>query len=149
MTLDEECRLSYYERIATLNKAHGVFLVQHTENHRIYVEKNLTVYDVRIYQYLKEYPVRNTPRLYEVIEDGDTLHIIEEYISGESLAEILKREKRLPRDTAVNYTRQLCQILQDICLCLRPVVRADIGIILHLQCDSECSMIYRSNLCQF
>ena len=51
MTLDEECRLSYYERIATLNKAHGVFLVQHTENHRIYVEKNLTVYDVRIYQY--------------------------------------------------------------------------------------------------
>ena len=53
MTLDEECRLSYYERIATLNKAHGVFLVQHTENHRIYVEKNLTVYDVRIYQYLK------------------------------------------------------------------------------------------------
>ena len=126
MTLDEECRLSYYERIATLNKAHGVFLVQHTENHRIYVEKNLTVYDVRIYQYLKEYPVRNTPRLYEVIEDGDTLHIIEEYISGESLAEILKREKRLPRDTAVNYTRQLCQILQDFHNAKPAIIHRDI-----------------------
>jgi len=126
VTLDEECRLSYYERIATLNKAHGVFLVQHTENHRIYVEKNLTVYDVRIYQYLKEYPVRNTPRLYEVIEDGDTLHIIEEYISGESLAEILKREKRLPRDTAVNYTRQLCQILQDFHNAKPAIIHRDI-----------------------
>ena len=126
MTLDEECRLSYYERIATLNKAHGVFLVQHTENHRIYVEKNLTVYDVRIYQYLKEHPVRNTPRLYEVIEDGDTLHIIEEYISGESLAEILKREKRLPRDTAVNYTRQLCQILQDFHNAKPAIIHRDI-----------------------
>lgn len=126
MTLDEECRLSYYERIATLNKAHGVFLVQHTENHRIYVEKNLAVYDVRVYQYLKENPVRNTPRLYEVIEEGETLHIIEEYISGESLAEILKREEKLPRDTAVNYIRQLCRILQDFHYANPAIIHRDI-----------------------
>ena len=75
MTLDEECRLSYYERIATLNKAHGVFLVQHTENHRIYVEKNLTVYDVRIYQYLKEPLVRRFGQAWydELVEQCEQL----------------------------------------------------------------------------
>ena len=43
MTLEEECRLSYYREIAVLDREHRVSLVQHGETGRIYVKKVLSV----------------------------------------------------------------------------------------------------------
>ena len=46
MTLDERARLSYYEKITSLNDIHGVWLVKNKENNRIYVWKELEVYTI-------------------------------------------------------------------------------------------------------
>ena len=57
MTLEEECRLSYYREIAVLNEEHRVSLVQHQETGRIYVKKVLSVYDPAVFRYLREHHV--------------------------------------------------------------------------------------------
>ena len=48
MTLEEECRLSYYREIAVLNEEHRVSLVQHGESGRIYVKKVLSVKNLEV-----------------------------------------------------------------------------------------------------
>ena len=43
MTLEEECRLSYYKKIADISTHKNVFLVQHVENGHIFVMKEQEV----------------------------------------------------------------------------------------------------------
>ncbi|MDY3905255.1 MAG: hypothetical protein SOZ47_00445 [Lawsonibacter sp.] len=80
MRLDEECRLSFYQQIASLNEDHGVYLVQNISDKKIYVKKILKIYNVEVFRYLKDNPIKNTPRIYEVIEDSNQLIVLEEYI---------------------------------------------------------------------
>ncbi|MCR5094728.1 MAG: serine/threonine protein kinase [Lachnospiraceae bacterium] len=126
MTLEEECRLSYYQQIATLDEDHQVFLVQHTESNGIYVRKTLENYDIGIFHALKNHPVPGIPRIYELIEDAAELNIIEEYISGDSLQTILNEKGSLPEETAGNIIRQLCDILNPLHSMNLPVIHRDI-----------------------
>ena len=90
MTIQEELQLSYYKQISTLNASHNVFLVQHIETGKLYVKKILSVYDKAVYDQLCKYPLENTPRIYAVVKDDSQLIIIEEYINGETLEEIVQ-----------------------------------------------------------
>ena len=126
MTLEEESRLSYYHEIATLNEAHGVMLVQHTETGRVFVKKVLHVFHADVYRYLQKNPVPHTPYIYDVIEEQDNLIVIEEYVSGRSLKEILDNEHTLSEEKAVKYTMGICDVLQGLHTVTPPIVHRDI-----------------------
>lgn len=126
MTLQEQCALSYYQPVADLNARHGISLVQHTETKKIFVRKILTVYDPDVYQYLREHPVRNTPRIYEAVEDGRTLTIIEDYLCGSTLQEVLRERGPLPEEEVCDLAIQLCRILRDLHQADPPIVHRDI-----------------------
>lgn len=126
MTLQEQCALSYYQPIAELNAKHGVCLVQHTATKKVFVRKKLTTYDPDIYRYLMEHPIRNTPRIFEAVEDGSTLVIIEEYLSGSTLEEVLQERGSLPEEEVCELAIQLCQILKDLHHADPPIIHRDI-----------------------
>lgn len=54
MTIEEQCRLSYYKKIAEISTHKNVSLVQHVENKKIYVRKEQVVYNKEIYEYLQK-----------------------------------------------------------------------------------------------
>ena len=85
MDIESELTLSYYKEIADINRAHGVFLVQHTENKRIYVKKVMSVYNAKIYHHLKNHPISGLPFIHELVEADGSLTIIEDYVAGETL----------------------------------------------------------------
>lgn len=126
MTLQEQCELSYYARIAELNKEHGVYLVQHTQSKRVFVEKTLTNYDASVYRYLQSHRVPNTPYIYGLYENDHTLTVIEEYVGGRSLQAVLDEEGPLSTQAVVDITRQLCAILQCFHRAQPPIVHRDI-----------------------
>ena len=126
MTLEETCELSYYREIAVLNREHGVTLVQHMESGRIFVKKVLVTYDAEVFRYLQRRHVPHTPEIYAVVEDGDRLTVIEEYISGRSLREILDREGTLTETRAEDIIKQLCEILQHLHNASPPIIHRDI-----------------------
>lgn len=64
----QECELSYYHTIGVLNKAHEVFYVQHKENHKIYVKKNLYVYNREIYEFIRQINSKYFPQIYECVD---------------------------------------------------------------------------------
>lgn len=125
MTTEEELALSYYKEIGMLNAEHGVALVQHTQSKRLFIRKTLTVYNAEVYRYLKRHPVANTPVIYEAVEDDGTLTVIEEYINGTSLREMMQNGRVL-FSQALDIIRQLCRIVSDLHRCRPPIVHRDI-----------------------
>ena len=126
MDVDAALRLSFYQTIATLNEAHGVVLVQHVETKAVFVKKVLTVYDIQVFQHLKDHPVPGVPRLQELVESEGRLYVIEEYIAGRSLREVLDTSGPLPPADALACLQQLCGTLRPLHSLSPPIVHRDI-----------------------
>lgn len=125
MTTEEELALSYYREIGQLNAEHGVALVQHSLTKRLYVRKILTVYNTEVYHCLMEHPVPNTPRVFEAVEDNDRLTVIEEYIDGTNLRDLVEQGS-LPFEQALDIAEQLCRIVANLHGFIPPIIHRDI-----------------------
>lgn len=126
MTLQEECKLSYYKKIAEISSHKNVSLVQHVENKKVYVRKEQKVYNKDIYDYLKNSSNRHIPKIYECIEDEGTLIIIEEYIQGDSLQDIVRNHGVLPKNLGLQYMITLCDVLDELHSLPEPVIHRDL-----------------------
>ena len=89
MDYSNRLAISYYQTIATLNESHKVYLVQHQETKKIYIKKVLDVYNKDIYLYLSSHHLKGIPEIIDLYEENNRLIIIESYISGCTLQEII------------------------------------------------------------
>lgn len=126
MELQTRLRLSFYREIAEINAAHHICLVQHTVSGKIFVKKELSIYNLQVFQYLITENIPGTPKIEELIEEGDILYVIEEYISGNSLDEILAKENTFSEDKAADYILRICRILQPLHQQHPPIVHRDL-----------------------
>ncbi len=111
---DNPLPISFYKEIAILNEDHKVYIVQHIETKKIYVKKCLSIYNREVYVQLYKYPVEHIPRIYAIYENDDTLTIIEEYISGETLQDILDIGVEFSEKEVIDYAVKLCNILSSL-----------------------------------
>lgn len=126
MTIDQELELSYYQQVADIDAEHCVYLVQDNRSKEFYVKKLLTVYNMDIYRYLQAHPIANTPKIHLLSEDNKILTVIEEYIPGETLEDILLKNKTLPEKQVHEIIAKLCVILTDFHHCTPAIVNRDI-----------------------
>ena len=126
MTLEEECRLSYYKKIADISTHKNVFLVQHVENGHIFVMKEQEVYCREVYEYLKECENPHVPRILECVEDNGKLIIVEEYVHGESLAEHLEKKGTYTLEEACRILITVCDVLEHLHNLRQPVIHRDL-----------------------
>lgn len=110
----------------TLNEKHGIYLVRDLETGRQYVKKILTVYSADVYKVLFEHPVPNVPKIHDMFESNGVLTVIEEYIYGQNLKEILNAVGKLDEERAVGILKKLCRILQKLHSYSPPIVHRDI-----------------------
>ena len=125
MKLEEELKLSFYKEIAEVDKRHNVTLVQHADTGKVYVKKTLRHYDETVFRTLKEKRFPGVPVIKELIESDGSLIVIEDYISGHSLDEMLEARTFSAAETAHVITR-LCDILDPIHSLEPPVIHRDI-----------------------
>lgn len=126
MTLEQEYTLSFYREITEINRTHRVSLVQHTETQQLFVKKVLTYYHPDVLSRLRSHPVPGVPKIHELIQDGDTLIVIEDYIHGETVAQLLERRGTLSEEESISIIRQLCGILRPLHAASPPMVHRDI-----------------------
>ena len=126
MTIDQELQLSYYQKVADIHAEHCIYLVQDVRTKKFYVKKQLTVYNADIYHYLHEHPIPNTPQIFLIVEDSGILTVIEEYLPGDTLEELLEKQGACPEDQVINITCQLCTILEAFHSCYPAIVNRDI-----------------------
>ncbi len=126
MTLEEESRLSYYKKIGEISRHKNVELVQHTETGRIYVKKTQTVYDRTVYDLLYRMQDPFFPRIVECIESDGKLILIESYVSGDTLQDILNRGETFSLYQTADFMMQILDGLRVLHTQNPPIVHRDI-----------------------
>ena len=122
---EEMLALSMYQDKDFLDEGKNIILVKHIETGKLYVKKLLTVYDKSIYIYLKDNPVKNMPRIIEVYEGKNCLIVIEEYIEGRTIADMLE-DSVLPERKAIEITISVCKVLTELHRFDPPIIHRDI-----------------------
>lgn len=125
MNYSQQLALSFYKEIATLNQEHNIFLVQHQDTNKIYVKKILNIYNIDIYKELAAHPICGIPRILEYYEYDSQLIIIEDYISGQSLEELIHNNTLTLKDI-IHYCIEICSILHKLHGLQPPIVHRDI-----------------------
>lgn len=126
MDINSRLTMSYYKDIAEINPEHNITLVQHVETKKVYVKKILKQYNKRIYIDLMLNPIAGLPQVYEVVESNDELTVIEEYISGDTLQEMLDANITISPYNICKYVIQLCEILSILHSQNPPIIHRDI-----------------------
>ena len=125
MNFQDDVRLSFYKEIADIDKRHNVVLVQHVDTGKIYVKKTLTHYDITVFEKIKTCRFSGIPIVHELIEYDKTLIVIEDYINGRSLEDLLE-SKLFVEEDAKAIISKLCDILQPLHLQNPPIIHRDI-----------------------
>ena len=111
MNLSQRLSNSFYQVVAAINEPHKVYLVQHRDSGRFYVKKILDVYSADVYKDLvkkildvysadvykdlQAHPIPGIPRIMDSWEEDGRLVIIEEFISGVTLRDLIERTSSL------------------------------------------------------
>ena len=103
-----------YETIDTLKPDGSIRLAYNRAAKQICVVKTRSLQTAALYKILREINSRYVPRIYRAVKFDDKLFIVEEYVSGRTLAEILKYEKLFAEELAANIFRQVCECLVDL-----------------------------------
>ncbi len=125
LTDEEALALAGYREIVYLENRPNIILVEQPETGRRYVKKLLNTYNRSIYDYLKDHPVAHMPRIQEIYESANCLIVIEEFVEGSTIAEILE-ETILPEDRAIEIGIEICRILNDLHNLSTPIIHRDI-----------------------
>ncbi len=125
MSLQDEVRLSFYKEIADINKRHDVVLVQHVDTGKVYVKKTLTRYDYSVFEFIKKGHYPGIPVIHELIEADGSLVVIEDYINGQSLDELLESKLFNVEETRT-IVSDLCDILLPLHMHNPPIIHRDI-----------------------
>lgn len=125
MDISQKLNLSYYKNIATLNESHHIFLAQHQETQKIFVKKILSIYNLDVYKTLMQNPISGIPTIVDFFENDNQLTVIENYISGQSLEDIIKT-KVLDLQTILHYALELCSVLSKLHNMSPSIVHRDI-----------------------
>ena len=124
--IEDRLRMSYYQIISVIHSEHKVYLARHAGNGKIFVRKDMQVYNRSVYEQLMAAPVRGIPRLYDLYEENGVLTVIEEYISGDTLEELLARGRRFSIDEVIRIGLHLCEILSALHSFDPPIIHRDI-----------------------
>ena len=89
MTLEEESRLSFYRELTVLDEKKNIVLVQDIRNSELCVKKTLDIYSRDVYEQLASVRIEGVPAVKECVADDGKLIVVEEYVQGRSLKQVL------------------------------------------------------------
>jgi len=114
-----------YEEICNIENHTNIYLVKDPETDRLFIKKILEIYDASVYRFLMNTSVPNMPHIYGVYEGSNNLIVIEDYIEGETVEEILSKDVILP-DKAIHIAREVSSILKYLHSLEHPIIHRDI-----------------------
>ncbi|NLC65742.1 MAG: serine/threonine protein kinase [Clostridium sp.] len=123
--LTENYRLSLYTEVKEISNE-KVYIVKSSLDDKIYIKKIVELENYDVYAKIKKLNISNIPKIYEIISVNNKLIIIEEYINGYSLKEILDNSIFISEKDLISYTIDLINILEELHSCNPVIIHRDI-----------------------
>lgn len=125
LVADEDI-LKRYQILTELKNDSSVLLVKASDSGELLVMKYKKDYNYQVMSRLKDWSIPGIPRIYELREEKNHLLIIEEYIHGKNLKQIVETEGLFSEEKAVEYFLALCSILKELHSLHPPIIHRDI-----------------------
>lgn len=122
---EDVLNLSTYQDEEYIDGRSDVIKVRGRESGKLYVKKLLTTYNRSVYEYLMDHPINRMPLVCGLYESDNCLIIIEEYIEGQTVAEMLEHGL-LAVDEAISIVKSVCRILDELHNLSNPIIHRDI-----------------------
>lgn len=126
MNFESEALLSFYKDIAPLDGHDDVMLTRHVESGRVFVKKTVPAHDRALYEQLRKMELPGIPGIVLIAEAGDTITVIEEYITGTPMDAYMNERGLFSEDEAVAVIESLCDILEPLHSAVPPIIHRDI-----------------------
>ena len=123
---DERTQLSRYRELYPLKEDGTVQLVRDDQTGELFVKKTLDVCRRDVCMALVSQPVPGMPRICSVTPFGENTVLIEEYINGRTLQNILDDNKTLPEDYALSVFRSVAETVRSLHSRTPAVIHRDI-----------------------
>ena len=125
MDMRNEFHQWLYEEVAVLKEGR-VFLVKNRQNGMLAVKKLIPASLRPIYEAVSGMKSPALPRILSVQESGDTIWVLEEYVSGRSLRGILEVGRTLDDKETMALAKDLCEALECLHGAEPPIIHRDI-----------------------
>lgn len=125
MELAKEYLLYQYEELGILEGNANVKIVRNSINGKIAVKKTMHMEQLPVYAFLRSHKSPFIPEIYDYFENGQQLIVIEEYVEGRNLEDILS-EQSISAENACRIIRELCQALAPLHRASPPIVCRDL-----------------------
>ena len=108
--------MSLYEIVDVLkdDKNGKVQLAYDKAGKQICIIKQRQLSSINLYYKLKEIKNKYVPEIYRLMKFDGTLFVVEEYIDGRTLADILKYDTDISENLATDILRQICECLKNL-----------------------------------
>ncbi len=117
--------LSLYSEEGPVDGKENVIRVKNIESGEAFIKKLLWNYDRSVYEYLMENPIPFMPRIKEIYKSDKCLIVIEEYIAGQTVENLLEKEILSEQD-AIYLAIKVCDILDVLHNLSTPIIHRDI-----------------------
>lgn len=128
MTLEEEYRLSCYEELTTLGNHNHIYLIKHKLSGEIFVKKVLSRFSLDVYKQLRDLQISGIPKIHDLILENNSLILIEDYIHGQTLEQLLEEQTTLVYSDALAIMRKLCDVLKSLHTLTPPIIHRDLKL---------------------
>lgn len=125
MRLSDEYYLSEYQDLGLLHQDKTLHLLRNRVTGVICVKKIMHIEQRDIFQFLKEHPSPYIPQIYASIEDGAQCVVIEEYLDGQNLEEILQQRK-FTETEVIEIGMDVCRALEPLHNAVPPIICRDL-----------------------
>ncbi|MDR1687188.1 MAG: serine/threonine protein kinase [Clostridiales bacterium] len=127
--LESEYILSRFKEIRILSDEgrSKVYMVLDEASDRPFVKRLLpSDADTNVYKQLQANPPKNIPKIHHIIEDEAQICVIEEYISGTRLDEIIGNQGKSDTKQVIAWVLTLCDTLEQLHFANPPIIHRDI-----------------------
>lgn len=113
MQMIDEYRLSQYQDLGLLDDKKNIHIKRRITDGRICVEKHISCDMLPVYHILQQIQSPYIPEIYECIQAEEKLILIEEYIEGKTIGQIMQ-EECMEEKEAVRVIVELCKGLAPL-----------------------------------
>jgi len=117
-----------YSIIGSYDNNKEWYILKNKNTNYFYLLKRLNRYDIQIYQYMKENSHQNIVLVEEFYEIDDVLYVIEGYVIGKTLEQLLKERRSLEEEEVITISLQIADALFHLHHMTPPIIHRDIKL---------------------